>query len=181
MDFIKDVKKIMSALLSAAVLDIPLRQRAKFENWFKIELAAALETAGYPVRLEESFQSQAGRTCRADIAATVEGTTCLLMLKTVNTNFRFPGVENLTRPITQNITEVIQDIEKLEGRPPGPAGFVLFPILPVASHELDRNEQLRRRPDRIRSTGVGFVATDFLSRHPDWGLSWYLCQVERHG
>ena len=181
MRLVDSIRHIMPQLLGASALDVPLRQRAKFENWFKIELAAALEEAGYPVRLEESFQSQAGRTYRADIAATVEGTTCLVMLKTVNTNFRFPGVESLTRPITQNITEVIQDIEKLEGRPPGPVGFVLFPIFPVASHELDRNEQLRRHLDRIRNTGVGFVATGFLSRHPDWGLSWYLCQVERHG
>jgi hypothetical protein len=50
-------------------------------------------------------------------------------LKTPNTSWRMPGVENATRPITMNIASIVQDALKLRACPGrGIVSFVLFPV-----------------------------------------------------
>lgn len=113
------------------VVRLAAAQRSKFEHWLKFELAADLgRMPGVGnVRLEAPYG--AGKD-RADVSFTADGAIWHVELKTSNVNWRVAGVENRTRPITMNITSIIEDVRKLrvncangEG---GLAAFVLFPI-----------------------------------------------------
>lgn len=179
--FIATIQQIMPELLLSPVLDVALRQRAKFENWLKIELGTALNHAGFDVRLEKTYTDSTGARYRADVAVVVEGQTHLIMLKTVNTNFRFSGVENANRPITKNIKGVMEDVHKLAVTLPHTSGYILFPVFPVAAQESGRVGQLAVYLNRIRVCGVEFVAEGFVPRHRDWGISWYSGKVITHG
>ena len=68
-----NLKMMVSAVLEAHpdVLAIALRQRAKFEGWLKLELAAAVEKNGYSaVELETPLPTNRGE--RADLLRVVE-------------------------------------------------------------------------------------------------------------
>lgn len=111
------------------VLAIALRQRAKFEGWLKLELAAAVEKNGYAsVELETPLSMSSGE--RADLGFVHGGEKYIIELKTPNSNWRFEGIENRTRPITKNIKSVIEDVEKLRNVKNGIVAFTLFPIEP---------------------------------------------------
>lgn len=100
------------------------------------------------------------------------------MLKTVNTNFRFAGIDHATRPITQNIQQVIEDIAKLQGGPASTKGFVVFPVFPVADNQARRTSQLERYVERVGSAGrltaQGFVRP--ASSDGSWGVAWYVVE-----
>ena len=178
---VKTLGQILPRLFHSVVLNVPLEQRAKFEGWFKIELAAALHQEGFEVRLERTFHALSGKKPRADVAVRIGCATALIMLKTVNTNFRFPGVETRTRPITMNIAGVISDIGKLKDAPAETCGFVAFPVFPVAVDETKRGNQLEEYITRITESGATLVISDFQPRQAEWGISWYVCEVEKHG
>lgn len=176
--FVETTQRIMPNLLADPALEIPLRQRAKFEGWLKIELAAALEAQGGQVRLEQGYVV-GNRTYRADLAVSRTGwdKEILVMLKTVNTNFRFEGVDQVTRPITMNISGVIADVRKLRELPSDKIGYVLFPVFPVAIAPETREAQLKQHLARVTETEFDLVAQAFLERSPEWGISWYLGAV----
>lgn len=113
------------------VVALAARQRAKFEHWLKFELAAHAEERGATeVRVEPST-ANLDRTGRADVSVTWRGSRSDVELKTPNGNWRIPGVEPRTRPITQNIASVISDARKLaECSGEGLVAFVLFPVPP---------------------------------------------------
>src|SRR5260370_42377478 len=50
-------------------------------------------------------------------------------LKTANTSYRMPGIQNLTRPITANIDGIIADATRLQrSKRHGIVSFLFFPI-----------------------------------------------------
>jgi hypothetical protein len=101
------------------------------------------------VRLEYQYQTKLGSYCRADLWLDLgSGQEALIMLKTVNTSFRFDGVDVNTRPITSNIRGVIKDIGKLRDAANECSGWMVFPIYPVSALESDREKQLRRHSTR---------------------------------
>ncbi len=170
-------------LLKRPVLEVPLFQRAKFEGWLKIELGFALQRQGALIELESSLKG-----FRVDVRAEFKEETYLLMLKTVNTNFRFPDVLSLGRPITKNFKDVTEDLFKLSLLPrsvPGleseqnlPAyGYVIFPTFPVPAWEVDRSFKLERYVERLLRAGrierEGLVIPP-CSRHEAWGIAWYI-------
>ncbi|WP_420627187.1 hypothetical protein [Candidatus Leptofilum sp.] len=168
--------QVIPIILSKQELAIPIKQRAKFEGWFKLELAASLQTAGFKVTLEESYQVSE-RLHFADIAVAENHATSFIMLKTVNTNFRFAGVENRSRPITNNITGVIKDIHKLKGLPSNKIGYVLFPIFPVSAHSQVRDHQLKRHLARIQNEAVDLLFSNFVQRKSEYGIGYFLYRV----
>lgn len=113
-----------------AVVAIALRQRAKFEGWLKFELAAHAEQKGaQDVEVEAPSTDSASRQPRIDLALSLNNVRYNIQLKTPNTNWRLPGVENKTRPITKNIAGIVTDARNLSAL----AGhnliaFVLFPV-----------------------------------------------------
>jgi len=118
--WITDILKDHLSLVALAV-----RQRAKFEGWLKFELAQRAEAAGcIPVRVESAYGEG-----RSDITFHANGMRYDMELKTPNTSWRMPGVENATRPITMNIESIVQDALKLRNCPgQGVVSFVLFPV-----------------------------------------------------
>jgi hypothetical protein len=114
------------------LLRIAVRQRAKFEGWLKFELASLAEKNGAQgVKVEDSYTATNGKLQRSDISFSFDGVRYDVELKTPNTNYRMLGVQEEHRPITKNISEIIEDAEKLfmcSGQ--GVVGFVLFPIPP---------------------------------------------------
>lgn len=128
------LRQLIVACLSEqpSVLKLAVSQQAKFEGWLKFELAAALSRhASFEnIRLEEGYPD--GKR-KADIAFRFNGTECYLELKTCNTNYRMEGVETKTRPITQNIQKVIQDVQRAaKAAESGARGIVAFCIFPVS-------------------------------------------------
>lgn len=107
------------------LLQIVLRQRAKFEGWLKFELACYLDQIGM-TSVEVESQSSFGRD-RADIAFFNDGNPYRLELKTPNTNWTIPGVNSSERPITNNVQSIVDDAFKLNSQY-GIVAFVLFPV-----------------------------------------------------
>ncbi len=111
------------------VLILAARQRAKFEGWLKIELAAALCASGefHNVRLEPPYKGEG----KADLGFEIGEATWYVEIKTANTNWRAEGVENRTRPITKNVSEIAEDIVKLRTQCPPSNGLMVFALAPV--------------------------------------------------
>jgi hypothetical protein len=108
------------------LLAVALRQRAKFEGWLKLELAAHLMGKGAEsVTLEAPY----GSKHRADIGFAMDGARFLVELKTPNANWRLPGVADRVRPITRNVAGIVEDARKLAGC--GTRGFVAFVLFPI--------------------------------------------------
>ena len=79
--------------------------------------------------VESDTSGKGLKRSRSDISFLWEGQRYDLELKTPNTNWRMPGVANLTRPITKNIASIVEDAQKT----PAEGGilivaFVLFPV-----------------------------------------------------
>jgi hypothetical protein len=165
----------LAGLLGRPALSIPLIQRAKFEGWLKVELAGALVERGASAYLESSIE---GAPHRADIEVEFsDGSQFLVMLKTVNTNFRFSGVVSATRPITRNIDGVIEDLGKLRLAATSHTRLVAFPVFPVAIAESARRAQLAAHINRVVAAG-GHIEREGLVVPPcsgrAWGVAWYV-------
>jgi len=112
----------------AALVAIAVRQRAKFEGWLKFELAAYVQLQGAQ-SVEVEPASEALVRSRADLAFSYGGKRCHLELKTCNTNWRMEGVLNRTRPITKNVSGIIEDARKLQNcLGEGIVAFCMFPV-----------------------------------------------------
>jgi hypothetical protein len=156
---------------------VALRQRAKFEGWLKVELGALLESKGVSVRLEETLPLTSSR---ADIRADfVPGEPTFIMLKTVNTNYRFTGVESLTRPITKNIAGVVEDLSKLRAGVEGPSILVVFPVFPL--HADDEARRIAWELHEARLLAEGELRASGFVRPPcsggEWGVGWFVLGV----
>ena len=77
-----------------------VQYRAKFEGWLKVAICEILADKMKEIVPEKD---------RIDIV----GDDWALELKTINTNYRYPHIENRTRPITKNIKGVVEDIDSL--------------------------------------------------------------------
>lgn len=114
------------------ILDIHLPQRAKFERYLQSVLASRLKKKFADTQIEYPLGNK-----HVDIYAN----RTYIELKTPNTNYRLQGIEDKSRPITNNIEGVIEDIEKLrllkEKGKDGVVAFVLFPI------DSDRDDYLQ--------------------------------------
>ncbi|MDQ3514443.1 MAG: hypothetical protein M3462_12470 [Chloroflexota bacterium] len=111
------------------LLTIAVRQRAKMEGWLKFELAQKIEREGFgPVSVEAGYGEKPASS-RSDLSFFAGGDHYDIELKTPNTNFRIPGVDPKHRPITKNISGIIEDARKLAfATDHGIVCFVLFPV-----------------------------------------------------
>jgi len=130
------------------LINIALRQKAKFEGWLKFELASALEKNGAEsVSVEYNYEGQ-----RADISFVHNQDRYFIELKTSNTNWRIDGIEAKTRPITKNINSIIMDGFKLmlcDG-----IGLVVFLLFPIPKND----SRWRQYTDRIsKDLGIRLI------------------------
>lgn len=107
-------------------MSIALRQRAKFEGWLKFELAAHAEISGATNVVVEAPLPDGGRS---DLSFDWAGARYDVELKTPNTNWRMPGVAEMTRPITKNFSSIVADARKATVDHCHPlVAFVIFPV-----------------------------------------------------
>ena len=106
-------------------LVIFVENRAKFERWLQVELCGIL-SHHFPTVIPEKD--------KIDIVLEEKNDDVVndwaIELKTVNTSYGFNEVENKTRPITQNIKGIIEDIKKLRSTNYTNKAvlFVVFPV-----------------------------------------------------
>jgi hypothetical protein len=107
------------------MMRLAVSQRAKFEGWLKLELAGKLAEWGM-TNVKFEIPCQRGR---ADLGFDADGRSVFVELKTCNTNYRFPGCDQRTRPITKNVKGICDDCSKLRSVPgAGIMAFVMFPL-----------------------------------------------------
>jgi len=136
-----------------------MRQRAKFEGWLKFALATHAEASGATdVAVESGYE---GSSFRSDILFAFQGCHHLLELKTPNTNYRIPGVQNKHRPITKNIASIVADVKKL--RSSNSDGLMAFVLFPVRADDIQWHEYLQRIST---ATGIHVSPTGHCCRVP---------------
>lgn len=163
------------------VLRLASKHRAKFEHWLKFELAAALARKdGISCVQPEKPYPKKGRS---DVAFETKAGGCCVELKTGNTNWRVEGVVSKTRPITENISGIIDDITKLRrccGEALGLAVFVLFPV-PKTIWEDDKStlpQHLRRIESKARlARGCLKEDAKFVPIEPKYGVVVFVVEV----
>src|SRR3972149_5464629 len=131
-------------------LSIFAKERAKFEGWLKVELCDSLS---------KHFKNVCPEKDRTDIAFE----DWAIELKTVNTNIRYEGVKNKTRPITKNTQGIVDDIRKLKGTkyPNKSVLFVAFPI-----HHNNENWQIQLKRISNQLAKISYVEFDFKDKIP---------------
>jgi hypothetical protein len=168
----------LEEVLASEVLFVALRQRAKFEGWLKIELAHKLHARDLRVSVEREFCHCAGGKCRADLSiGDDDGRERLVMLKTLNTNFRFEGVRSSSRPITKNVAGVAEDIIKLRGCELPCQLTACSVFFPVSANGEARSAQLGLYLDRITDAGCRLTTSHYCARTSDWGIAFQLFDV----
>ncbi len=127
-------------------LEVFAVKRAKFEGWVKVEIIRILKR--YFNRVVPEVDS-------IDVVAD----DWAIELKTVNTSYRYPGVQAITRSITSNIKGIIKDIEKLKNSN-YPNKIVLFIVFPLPDESLEQWEyhlvKIRSKVREIQSYKTTF-------------------------
>ncbi|MBQ4434120.1 MAG: hypothetical protein II894_08200 [Bacteroidales bacterium] len=101
-------------------ISLPFKQRAKFEGWLKIELAAELSKKFNDTRIEPSYPH------KTQSSADIFSNNYYIELKTVDTDCPYSNTVDGRKRFSNNITLVLKDINKL--RPvKGIVAFILFP------------------------------------------------------
>jgi hypothetical protein len=105
------------------IFDIHLPKRAKFERYLQSVLS---------LRLKQKFKDTEIEYPLSDKHVDIYANETFIELKTPNTNYKLEGIEDKTRPITNNIQSIIDDINKLRklNVKEGVVAFVLFPVDP---------------------------------------------------
>lgn len=101
-----------------------VKNRSKFEGWLKVEIVDILSKYSNEIYPEKD---------RIDIVFE----DWAIELKTSNTNYRYEGVVNKTRPITRNIESIIKDIDDLQNNHKYNNKAVLFIIFPLTLDKAD--------------------------------------------
>ena len=117
---------------------IAIKQRAKFEGWLKFELANELNNIYSDDTCVEKCMPYKGSEKLVDVFS---NNSCI-ELKTPNTSYRHDGCENRTRPITNNIASIIDDINALKKI--GVDGYIAFIMFPI-----DNNGKYKSHIDKI--------------------------------
>ena len=175
------VAECFEELLMRPALNNAYRQRSKFEGWLKLELGHALNERGVEeVTLEFLVPKTQKRVDLMAKLSEIEGFA--IELKTVNTNFRFPGVAQLTKGVTDNFKSVVNDLRKLEGIPDTVTRtrIAAFPVFPVSSTEARRILQLEPHIHRITEAGGRIERQGFLkppASQGSWGVSYYIIGI----
>ena len=187
MNFREILSFAIAEALSSPKIDVALRQRAKFEGWLKVETASLIEVSSGSVKVNLEYQypstdaSGKGyeRKYFADLQLLSEdGNQCLVMLKTVNTNFRYESVREASRPVTKNFEAVQNDILKLAAAklPSDTVRYSIFAVFPVARNVESRDKQLERYLTRVLAVGSQVVQTGFVESASEWGVAWFIAK-----
>ena len=124
MDFEKIWKIIKNNLISRIKakrsLALFASECAKFEGWLKVEVADILCEYGKVIPEKDLID--------------IVFENCAIELKTVNTSNKYPGVLNKTKPVTDNVKSIINDICKLK-KTVYKNKYVLFAVFPLEDNK----------------------------------------------
>jgi len=114
-------------------IDVFVKNRAKFEGWLKVEIVNIL-CNGIPDKTDKIIPEK----YRIDVVFDDSA----LELKTVNTNYRRKGIVNKTRPITLNVEQLENDINKLRKlhRIDIRNKAILFVVFPLSENNIEEFE-----------------------------------------
>lgn len=129
--------------------------RAKFEGWLKVEICNILS---------HHFENVLPEQNRIDISFN----DWIIELKTINTNYRHVNVRNKTRPITQNVKGIIEDIDKLKRITDKNRG-ILFIVFPVN----ENNPRWINHSRKITQKLSDYKITDFSFKNGIPGLIYF--------
>ena len=129
--------------------------RAKFEGWLKVEVCNILS---------HHFENVLPEQNRIDISFN----DWVIELKTINTNYRHVNVRNMTRPITENVKGIIDDIDKLKRIKDKNRG-ILFIVFPVN----EDNQQWLNHSRKITQKLGDYKITDFNFKNGVPGLIYF--------
>jgi len=129
-------KELVRRIQASAALCVFAKRRAKFEGWLKVELIDILIKNGVPDVVPENGLIDVSF---GDVA---------IELKTVNTNFRDANAENRNRPITKNISSVIQDIAK-HRKNQYLHKFIIFVVFPLSEGHTGWNGHLKKIEEQL--------------------------------
>ena len=118
-------------------LNLFIKNRAKFEGWFKVELCDILSKHTKNIIPEKD---------RIDIVFD----DWALELKTSNTNYRYENVENKTRPVTKNVTSIIKDIKDLRNNENYKKKAVVFIIFPLSKITKDWDKHISKIKNELQ-------------------------------
>lgn len=118
-------------------LNFFIKNRAKFEGWFKVELCDILSKYTNNIIPEKD---------RIDIVFD----DWALELKTSNTNYRYKDVENKTRPVTKNVMSIIKDIVDLRNNENYKNKAVVFIIFPLSKTTTDWDKHIAKINNELK-------------------------------
>jgi hypothetical protein len=120
--------------------------RAKFEGWLKVEIVDILCNKMNPKKItpeapdnNENITSEENKNYQhIDIVFDDSA----LELKAVNTSYREESIENKTRPITDNVNQLVKDIKKLRelNRKDIKNKAILFVVFPLSENNIKKFE-----------------------------------------
>lgn len=118
-------------------LNFFVKNRAKFEGWFKVELCDILSKYTNNLTPEKE---------RIDIVFD----DWALELKTSNTNYRYEDVENKNKPVTKNVTSIIKDIVNLKNNKNYNQKAVVFIIFPLSKTTQGWNNHISEIKNKLQ-------------------------------
>ena len=110
-------------------------KRAKFEGWLKVEVIDILCNYSSNVIPEKD---------RIDIVFD----NFAIELKTMNTSYKFEGVENKTKPLSKNIQALLKDIKKLK-QVNYSQKVILFIVFPLDDNNIFWRKHLYKIKDNV--------------------------------
>jgi len=118
-------KELIQRIEGSRGLAVFAKRRAKFEGWLKVELIDLL--------LKNGVKNVVPEVGLIDVSFG----EVAIELKTVNTNYRDGIAENLTRPITKNIADVVEDIKNHRGKKSIEFlyKYVIFVVFPIGEKD----------------------------------------------
>ena len=115
------------------------KERAKFEDWLKVEVCESL--SGYTSNIIPEKN-------RIDIVFD----EWAMELKTINTNYQVKklNIKKITRPITQDRGKIIDDIKKLRNLTNYPNKAVLFVVFPTTHDNTKWQNHLQKIRENLK-------------------------------
>lgn len=143
-------------------LEVFVVERAKFEGWVKVELTRILKRY-----FKDIIPEKEGIDIVADDLA--------IEIKTINTNYSYFPVKNKHKPITKNMEDLLEDIEKLKNTTKYRNKIVFFIVFPMPESAINGLWQ-QKHLSKIQSNLRRLVSHKFKFKNNVPGIM-YLGQI----
>jgi len=129
-----------------------VKERAKFEGWLKVEVVDILCNKMDPKKITpeapDNNKNITSKENKKGQHIDIVFDNSALELKAVNTSYKHEGIENKTRPITDNVKQLVKDINKLRElyREDIKNKAILFVVFPLYQNNIKKfeDEQLSK-------------------------------------